>query len=344
MPDPLKGRLMNERADSDREAEARERVRRLIASPSYQQADEDRAFLLRPEMCGVRLQLDFWKTEEILQRRGIEHTVVVYGSTRLVEPEAAAQRLSAAQQALENAPCDSDRARAADIAKRLAEKSRYYSIAYEFGRIVATRCATDRVPRLAVVTGGGPGIMEAANRGAFESGAPSIGLNIALPHEQLPNPYISPDLCFKLHYFAIRKMHLLERAKAAVFFPGGYGTCDELFEVLTLLQTGKIASLPVVLVGERYWRRAIDFDFLVDEGTIAPSDAKLLTFAESADEIWEVISKWYGSQDSVCEPVRSQERNHEADVPWRHGDGHHAAGKRLPLAHGHRSPTRMVQY
>jgi uncharacterized protein (TIGR00730 family) len=138
--------------------------------------------------------------------------------------------------------------------------------------------------------------MEAANRGAFESGAPSIGLNIALPREQLPNPYISPDLCFKLHYFAIRKMHLLERAKAAVFFPGGYGTCDELFEVLTLLQTGKIAPLPVVLVGAQYWRRAVDFDFLVDEGMIAAIDAKLLTFAESADQIWDAIAAWYGER------------------------------------------------
>lgn len=294
---------MNERADNDSddsEAEASARVRRLIASPSYQQADQDRAFLLRPEMCAVRLQLDFWKTEEILQRHGIEHTVVVYGSTRLLEPQAAEQCLSTAQQALASDPSNSDFASAAAIAKRLRDKSRYYSIARDFGSIVASRCASEQIPRLAVVTGGGPGIMEAANRGAFESGAPSIGLNISLPHEQLPNPYLSPDLCFKLHYFAIRKMHLLERAKAAVFFPGGYGTCDELFEVLTLLQTGKIAPLPVVLVGERYWRRAIDFDFLVDEGMIAVSDAELPTFAESAEEIWKAISTWYGSQESIC--------------------------------------------
>lgn len=294
---------MNEHVNNDSDdskAEAFERVRRLIASPSYQQADQDKAFLLRPEMCGVRLQLDFWKTEESLQRQGIDHTVVVYGSTRLLEPQAAEHRLNTAQQALARQPSNADFARGAAIAKRLLDNSRYYSIARDFGRIVASRCATEQVPRLAVVTGGGPGIMEAANRGAFESGAPSIGLNISLPHEQLPNPYISPDLCFKLHYFAIRKMHLLERAKAAVFFPGGYGTCDELFEVLTLLQTGKIASLPVVLVGERYWRRAIDFDFLVDEGMIAASDARLLTFAESAEEIWEAISTWHGSQESVC--------------------------------------------
>ncbi|NRO96948.1 cytochrome D ubiquinol oxidase subunit II [Paraburkholderia sp. NMBU_R16] len=271
--------------------EAAERVRQLIASPSYRQADEDRAFLLRPEMCGVRLQLDFWKTEEILQRHGIEHTIVVYGSTRLIEPAAAQQRLDAARQALAGAPSDPQCRRAAAIAERLLAKSAYYSIAREFGRLVGRACASGAPPQLAIVTGGGPGIMEAANRGAFESGAPSIGLNISLPREQLPNPYISPDLCFKLHYFAIRKLHLLERAKAAVFFPGGYGTCDELFEVLTLLQTGKIAPLPVVLVGEQYWRRAIDFDFLVEEGTIAASDTALFSFAEDAEEIWQSIAR-----------------------------------------------------
>ncbi|MGN6668571.1 MAG: LOG family protein [Trinickia sp.] len=297
---------MNERADHESEALARDRVRRLVASPSYQQADEDRAFLLRPEMCGVRLQLDFWKTEEILRHHAIEHTVVVYGSTRLIEPRAAEQRLKSARQALASAPANPEYAHAADVAKRLFDNSRYYLIAREFGQVVAQRCATNPIPKLAVVTGGGPGIMEAANRGAFESGAPSIGLNISLPREQLPNPYISPDLCFKLHYFAIRKMHLLERAKAAVFFPGGYGTCDELFEVLTLLQTGKIAQLPVVLVGERFWRRAIDFDFLVEEGMIVPSDARLLRFAESADEIWAAIAKWYGLRTPMCDAPEQQ--------------------------------------
>lgn len=291
---PSAGQPMTERLnDEDRtedDVHASERIEKLMASPSYRQADEDKAFLMRPEMCGVRLQLDFWKTEEILQRHGIEHTVVVYGSTRLVEPQAARERLGLAERAVLS---DATRARAVDTAKRLLDNSRFYSIAREFGRLVGSQRATALLPKLAVVTGGGPGIMEAANRGAFESGAPSIGLNISLPHEQRPNPYISPDLCFKLHYFAIRKMHLLERAKAAVFFPGGYGTCDELFEVLTLLQTGKIAPLPVVLVGERYWRRAIDFDFLVDEGTIAPNDVDLFAYAESADEIWEAISAWH---------------------------------------------------
>ena len=286
---------MSEPVHREDEADPYERVQRLMASPSYRQADQDEAFLLRPEMCAVRLQLDFWKTEEILQRHGIEHTVVVYGSTRLIDPPAARRQLDTAERMLADAPADPDLARAAGVAKRQLDLSRYYSIAREFGRLIGSWRATEALPKLAVVTGGGPGIMEAANRGAFEAGAPSIGLNISLPREQRPNPYISPDLCFKLHYFAIRKMHLLERAKAAVFFPGGYGTCDELFEVLTLLQTGKIAGLPLVLVGEAYWRRAIDFDFLVDEGMIAPGDAKLLTFAESAGEIWHTICAWYGA-------------------------------------------------
>jgi uncharacterized protein (TIGR00730 family) len=280
--------------ESETEAQASRRVDSLMASASYRQADEDRAFIMRPDMCAVRLQLDFWKTEESLQRHGIEHTVVVYGSTRLIEPQAARQRFELAEQTLACAPSDTGCAREVDAAKRLLDTSRFYSIAREFGRLVGSRSATALLPKLAVVTGGGPGIMEAANRGAFESGAPSIGLNISLPREQRPNAYISPDLCFKLHYFAIRKMHLLERAKAAVFFPGGYGTCDELFEVLTLLQTGKIAPLPVVLVGERYWRRAIDFDFLVDEGMIAANDVGLFAYAESAEGIWQAVSEWYG--------------------------------------------------
>lgn len=289
---------MTEPEGDELDADIRERVQRLIGSPSYEQADRDQAFLLRPEMCGVRLQLDFWKTEEILQRHAIEHTVVVYGSTRVVEPHAAIARLAAATRMLAADPDNRELACAVDRAKRAVDKSRFYEIAREFGQIVGSRRATGTLPHLAIVTGGGPGIMEAANRGAYESGAPSIGLNISLPREQLPNPYISPDLCFKLHYFAIRKLHLLERAKAAVFFPGGYGTCDELFEVLTLLQTRKIAPLPVVLVDERYWRRAVDFDFLVDEGMIAATDARLPAYAESADEIWRVISTWYDARTS----------------------------------------------
>ncbi|SDI33623.1 TIGR00730 family Rossman fold protein [Paraburkholderia phenazinium] len=269
------------------------RVQRLVESPSYRQADEDLAFLQRPEMCGVRLQLDYWKAEELLQRHQIDHTVVVYGSTRLVEPGVAQQRLETAQQALDNAPVDPLCKRNVMVAQRVLEKSTYNTVACELGRLIGRAEATLTLPKLTVVTGGGPGIMEAANRGAFESGSASVGFNISLPHEQLPNPYLTPDLCFRFHYFAIRKLHLLERAKAAVFFPGGYGTCDELFEVLTLLQTGKIKPLPVLLVGERFWRQAFDVQFLIDEGMIAASDADLFCIAETAQQIWQIIVQWY---------------------------------------------------
>ena len=274
-------------------AELQARIKRLVESPSYRQADEDASFLQRPEMCGVRLQLDFWKTEEILQRRRIDQTVVVYGSTRLVEPGKAHQRLDGARRALDAFPNDAECVRELAVAERLYDKSAFYLVARELGNLIGRSEATSALPKLTVVTGGGPGIMEAANRGAYETGAASVGLNISLPHEQLPNPYLSPDLCFRLHYFAIRKLHLLERAKAAVFFPGGYGTCDELFEVLTLLQTGKIRPLPVLLVGEAFWRRALDIDFLIDEGMITPADAKLFVYAETAPHIWAAIRAWY---------------------------------------------------
>ena len=283
----------NAQAPGAQLADAAARVRRLIESPSYRQADEDHAFLQQPEMCGVRLQLDYWKTEQTLQQHGIEHTVVVYGSTRLVAPEDAARRLESARAALASRPDDAHSRQAVRVAERLAASSGYYLVARAFGQRVGHLSANGKFAGLPIVTGGGPGIMEAANRGAYETGAASIGLNISLPREQVPNPYVSPDLCFKFHYFAIRKLHLLERAKAAVFFPGGYGTFDELFEVLTLLQTGKIPPLPVILVGEAYWRRAVNFDFLVDEGMIAPSDAALFRFAETADDICEALAHWY---------------------------------------------------
>lgn len=269
-------------------------VERLVSSPTYRQADEDLAFLQRPEMCGVRLQLDYWKTEETLQRFGICDTVVVYGSTRIASPAVARARLADAQHRLAERPNDPERRHAVSVAVRLLERSHYYGVARDLGRLVGETGRSPHPRRLTIITGGGPGIMEAANRGAHERGAPSIGLNITLPREQFPNPYVTPELCFRFHYFAIRKLHLLERAKAAVFFPGGYGTCDELFEVLTLLQTRKIAPLPVVLVGRAFWRSAVDFGFLVDEGMIDPCDAALFRFSETADEIWAAIGGPHG--------------------------------------------------
>ncbi|MGN7980090.1 TIGR00730 family Rossman fold protein [Burkholderia sp. 22313] len=269
------------------------RVRRLAQSPQRTAADEDATLLQRASMRGIRLQLDYWKAEERLQNERIGHAVVIYGSTRIVAPAVAHARLDEANRLLAERPHDAGRRRAVTAASRLVEHSAYYRVARELGRIVAYADRCTRTARLAIVTGGGPGIMEAANRGAYERGAPSIGFNIELPREQAPNPYITPDLCFRFHYFAIRKLHLLERAKAAVFFPGGYGTFDELFEVLTLLQTRKIAPLPVILVGEAYWRRAVDLAFLADEGMIDRRDLALFTYCESAAQIWHAIGDWY---------------------------------------------------
>ncbi|WP_233839080.1 LOG family protein [Paraburkholderia sp. ZP32-5] len=274
-------------------------ARRLVEHPTYLQADEDLAFLRRPEMCGVRLQLDYWKAEETLQRHDIHHTVVVYGSTRIPAPDIARRRLRDARRALREQPGARRNQQALQAAARLLALSRYYDVARELGRIVGGARNAGALSSLAIMTGGGPGIMEAANRGAHERAAPSIGLNIALPHKQQPNPYITPDLCFRFHYFAIRKLHLLERAQAAIFFPGGFGTCDELFEVLTLLQTKKIRPLPVVLVGKSYWRRAIDFDFMVTEGMISADDAALFVFRETAEDIWSAIVEWHASHPSA---------------------------------------------
>lgn len=269
------------------------RVRRLIESPTYIQADEDGAFLRRPEMCGVRLQLDYWKAAEKLEQFGIADTVVVYGSTRIVAPARARRMLAEARRSLKANPADAQSQRAVRLAEAGVRHSVYYEIARELGRLVGAAQGTRKLPRLTIVTGGGPGIMEAANRGAFESHSPTVGMNIALPRDQLPNAWLTPDLCFRFHYFAIRKLHLLDKAKAAVFFPGGYGTCDELFEVLTLLQTRKIEPIPVVLVGEAYWRSLVDFDRMADEGMIAPGDLALFRFCESAGDIWSVICGWY---------------------------------------------------
>jgi hypothetical protein len=267
------------------------RVRRLLDSPTYRQADRDVDFLNLDATRGVRLQIDYSKAELGLEERGVEHTIVVFGSTRIREPDAARRRLDALRAACASSPNDADLARRARVAERLLEKSRYYDVARELGRLVG-ECHADGDCRVLLMTGGGPGIMEAANRGAFDVGAPSAGLNIALPHEQYPNPYVTPELCFRFHYFAMRKLHFLLRARALVAFPGGYGTLDEVFETLTLVQSRTIAPVPVVLVGESYWRRVVDIDFLVDEGVIDLEDRELFWYAESAAEIWSTVVAW----------------------------------------------------
>lgn len=264
-------------------------------SPSYRLAYADTEFLLRDELRAVRLQLELMKPELIQQEQGVRSTVVIFGSTRIPEPSEALRRLEAAREAADQHPGDPALAREAAIAERLAEKARYYEEARRLAQIVTRVSQGNGHRELVVVTGGGPGIMEAANRGADDVGGKSIGLSIVLPHEQHPNPYITPELSFQFHYFAVRKMHFLLRAKALVAFPGGYGTLDELFETLTLIQTRKVRPVPVVLFGRAYWERIIRFDALMDEGTIGQADLDLFQYAETADEAWDLIQGFYGS-------------------------------------------------
>jgi uncharacterized protein (TIGR00730 family) len=287
--EPLPGQAPKP-AEDDPQAPAR--VRALLASPTYRQADRDLDFLESEDTRGVRLQIDYLKAELELRRRGVEHTIVVFGSTRIREPAAAARRVAEVKDRLAATPSDAALARELAVAERLLAKSRYYDVARQLGQLVGAASAS-MDGRVVLMTGGGPGIMEAANRGAHDRGAPSIGLNISLPTEQFPNPYMSADLCFRFHYFAMRKLHFLLRARALVAFPGGYGTFDEVFETLTLVQSRTIAPVPVVLVGEDYWRRAFDIEFLVAEGVIEEEDRDLYWYAETAEEVWQSILAWH---------------------------------------------------
>ncbi|HTO62798.1 MAG TPA: LOG family protein [Bradyrhizobium sp.] len=268
-------------------------LRTILQSASYREADRDLDFLQGDATRGIRLQLDFLKAEALLEEHRVAHTIVVFGGTRIREPQAARRAVDSCATALAADPNDEVLRRRLDIARSVAEKSRYYEIARKFGRIVGAAGEKAIGGRIMIMTGGGPGIMEAANRGAHDVGAKSIGLNIALPREQYPNPYVTPELCFRFHYFAMRKLHFLLRARALVAFPGGYGTMDEVFEVLSLAQTRKIAPVPVILVGESYWRRAFDPEFLVGEGVIDAEDRDLFWFAESAEDAWRDILCWY---------------------------------------------------
>lgn len=273
--------------------EAPEHVRELMHSACYAPGSEDPEFVKSEDLRSLRLGLDYLKPELLMRRAGVEHTIVVFGSTRIREPLEAERRVALAEKRLADRPEDPVLQHKLAIANRLAAKSRYYDIARELGTLI-TECGGGPMDcRVMLMTGGGPGIMEAANRGAHDVGGKSIGLNITLPHEQYPNPYISPDLCFSVTYFAIRKLHFLLRAKALVVLPGGYGTLDELFETLTLIQTRKVKPMPVVLVGEKFWRGVFDADFLVEEGVIDIEDRDLFWFAETAAEAWEIIQEWH---------------------------------------------------
>jgi uncharacterized protein (TIGR00730 family) len=266
----------------EEEPDAQQRIQAILESPTYREGDEDVEFLQSGDARGVRLQLDYLKPQLLLNRHNVQQTIVVFGGTRIQEVAAAKRKVEALRMAQAEAPNDREVASRLSIAERLLAKSEYYEVAREFGRLVAGSTKRAEAQRLVVMTGGGPGIMEAANRGAFDAGAETVGLNIHLAHEQYPNPYITPELCFRFHYFAIRKLHFLLRAKALVAFPGGYGTLDELFETLALVQTRTIKPVPVVLVGEPYWQQVFNADFLVEEGVIDPEDRELFWFAETA--------------------------------------------------------------
>ncbi len=268
-------------------------LNKITQSPSYRLAYEDIEFLNSPRLRAARMELEFLKPDFTLDDHGIENTIVVFGSTRIVEPAEACRRLEEAQRKLAQQPGDALRQRAVAQAERIVAKSRYYDIAREFARLISQNGYAEGKPHFTVMTGGGPGIMEAANRGAEDVGAKSVGLNIALPMEQAPNAFITPDLCFQFRYFAIRKFHFVLRAMALVVFPGGFGTMDELFEVITLRQTGRMQHIPVILVGREYWNRVIDFAFLADEGVIADDDLKLIEFADTAEAAWTIIREFH---------------------------------------------------
>jgi uncharacterized protein (TIGR00730 family) len=252
---------------------------------SFQLAFTDERFLLREELRPVRMQLELLKPEMIQQEQRIESTIVLFGSSRIVTPADAQAQLQAAQRS-----GDAAALRRAEMALAM---SRYYDEARRFAGLVTTRSRTLETP-VYVVTGGGPGIMEAGNRGAHDVGGKSIGLNIVLPHEQAPNPYITPELCFQFHYFALRKMHFVMRSIALVCFPGGFGTLDELFETMTLVQTGKSRHRPILLFGRAFWESLIDFQYLVDCGMISPEDLGLFHYVETAEEAWARLAEHYG--------------------------------------------------
>lgn len=243
-----------------------------------------------------RMQLELLRPELALRDEGIDSTVVVFGSARVSDAETANARLAALESLADDDPGKAGLARALDLARRRIDQARHYEQARQFARIISRRFQQEERRDFVVVTGGGPGVMEAANRGAHEVGARSIGLNITLPHEQAPNPWATPELAFDFHYFAMRKMHFLMHARGLVVFPGGYGTLDELFEVLTLIQTGKMAPIPVVLVGRSFWRRAVDFDYLVEEGYIEPRDAGLFSCVEEVEEIVAALEQFHGGR------------------------------------------------
>jgi uncharacterized protein (TIGR00730 family) len=278
-------------ADADAKSAALHVDSPQCKSSTYKLAFQDEELLLREELRPVRLQLELLKPEMVLTEEGIESTIVIFGSARLPDPETAEQNLIELREEKGSNPSGEHLDMEIRKAENALKYSSYYNEARSLGRLISEN--TEKYKHV-VMTGGGGGIMGAANRGAHDVGAKSIGLNIVLPFEQEPNPYISPELCFQFHYFAVRKMHFLIRAKALVAFPGGFGTLDELFEAMTLIQTKKIKKMPIILFGKDFWTKLINFDFLVEAGTISAEDLDLFQYVDTAEEAWEIIRKSNG--------------------------------------------------
>jgi uncharacterized protein (TIGR00730 family) len=271
-------------------------MERILSSPSYRLAQDDPALLTKEEMRGVRMLLELEKPELAFQAEAIHSTVIVFGGTQVVERTAAERRLSEAKRALAAGPDSPQARREVARSERLLAMAWYYDAAREFSRLVSIDNQCEALRDYVVVTGGGPGLMEAANRGAFDVGCKSIGLNIKLPAEQQPNPFITPELCFQFKYFALRKFHFILRAAAVVLFPGGFGTLDEMFETLTLRQTHRMQPVPIILFGRDYWDRVIDFQFLADSGVIADHHLDLFTYAETPGEAWQQILDFHANR------------------------------------------------
>lgn len=300
---------MTSRRNADKTSEvevARANLEAILASPSYRLAERDVDLLASPQLRPVRMQLELLKPELAFEAENIVSTIVVFGSTQIVERGVAEAMLAAAERALADQPHDTRLQRAVTRQRALVDKSHYYDEAREFTRIVSSSSQASAGNEFVVVTGGGPGIMEAANRGAFDVNAKSVGLNITLPAEQIPNPYITPSLCFRFHYFALRKLHFLLRAKALVIFPGGFGTIDELFDALTLRQTNRMQAIPIIIYGRKYWQKVLNFQFLADEGAIQDEHLELIQYVDDPREAWEAILRFYRDYPQPQVPAAPQ--------------------------------------
>ncbi|MBU1311812.1 MAG: TIGR00730 family Rossman fold protein [Gammaproteobacteria bacterium] len=269
-----------------------EAIAKLQHHSSYRLAFADNEFLMQDELRHVRLQLEYLKPQLVLEQHNINATIVVFGSARFLSPEQAKTAQALAEHQLANADTAENKLALQRANKQLAN-SKYYTASQQFAALATRYSCCNPSYAMTIISGGGPGVMEAANRGAMDAGGESIGLNIVLPKEQQPNPYITPQFCFQFHYFAIRKMHFLQRARALLAFPGGFGTLDELFETLTLIQTKKAERVPVILYDQAFWQKLINFDMLVEEGVISASDLELIQYADTPEQAWQLIMDYY---------------------------------------------------